>query len=233
MPEESGSLPGATVGELSFFFDPVSPYAYLAFEQLPSALQGLSVVVHYRPILFAGLLKALGNKGPAEVPGKREWTYRQVLWHAHRLGVVLDLPPMHPFNPLPLLRLCLSVDDPMPGCVNRFVAEQVFRHVWQGGADPLDPVRLVGLQESLQAHARLRGRDWMSPESESVKQRLRTNTEEALALGVFGVPTFSVGQRLFWGLDALPMLRASLEGDPWFASDRWDSVSGLPATVRR
>lgn len=233
MSEESRSLPRTTVSELSFFFDPVSPYAYLAFEQLPVALQGLSLVVHYRPVLFAGLLKTMGNKGPAEIPGKREWTYRQVLWQADRLGVALDLPPMHPFNPLPLLRLCLAGDDPMPGCVNRFVAEQVFRYVWRGGADPLDPLRLEALREILQAHAQLRNRGWLSPESESVKQRLRTNTEEALALGVFGVPTFASGQRLFWGLDALPMLRACLEGDPWFDSDRWDSVSGLQTTVRR
>lgn len=222
----------ASVAELSFFFDPLSPYAYLAFERMPVALEGLSLVVHYRPILFAGLLKALGNKGPAEVPGKREWTYRQVLWLADHLGIPLELPPCHPFNPLPLLRLGLSVEDSLPGTVNRLVAERLFRHVWRGGLDPLDPARLDNLQQELQMHAHARGKAWLSPEADAVKQRLRANTEEALAMGVFGVPTFALGQKLFWGLDALPMLRACIESDPWFASGRWASVEGWPAMKR-
>ncbi|OOG82008.1 disulfide bond formation protein DsbA, partial [Hydrogenophaga sp. A37] len=73
--------------ELTFFYDPISPYAHLAFEKLPQALMGLSVHVRYRPVLFAALLKAHGQLGPAEIPGKREWTYRQVGWLAHQQGV--------------------------------------------------------------------------------------------------------------------------------------------------
>lgn len=233
MSDVSRLSPKAAVTELSFFFDPLSPFAYLAFEHMPVALGGLSLVVHYRPVLLGGVLKALGNKGPAEVPGKREWTYRQVLWLADRLGVALDFPSSHPFNPLPLLRLCLSVDDAVPGAVNRYVAEQVFRHVWRGGSDPLETDRLDPLQGLLQEHARARGRAWLPPESEAVKQRLRANTDEALALGVFGVPTFVMGQKLFWGLDALPMLRACVEADPWFSSGRWEAISTLPVGVRR
>jgi len=94
--------------DIDFWYDPISPYAYLAFECLPRALMGLSVRVRYRPVLFAGLLKAHGQLGPAEIPGKRAWTYRQVLWLARQHGVPLDLPASHPFNPVPLLRLGLA-----------------------------------------------------------------------------------------------------------------------------
>ena len=71
---------------ITFHFDVVSPFAYLDFEHLPEALEGVSHVVEYRPVLFAGLLKAHGHKGPAEIPPKREWTFRQVDWLAAKLG---------------------------------------------------------------------------------------------------------------------------------------------------
>jgi 2-hydroxychromene-2-carboxylate isomerase len=82
---------------LTFWFDVVSPFAYLAFERLPQALEGLSYEVEYRPLLFAGLLKHWGQKGPAEIEPKRAWTFRQVHWLAHRHGVALQTPAVHPF----------------------------------------------------------------------------------------------------------------------------------------
>ena len=90
---------------LDFWFDPVSPYAYLAFERLPEALAGLSYSVSYRPILFAALLKRWDHKGPAEIEPKRAWTFRQVQWLAHGHGVPLETPARHPFNPIALSRL--------------------------------------------------------------------------------------------------------------------------------
>jgi 2-hydroxychromene-2-carboxylate isomerase len=224
----------ATLHEIDFFYDPISPYAHLAFERLPQALEGLSVLVHYRPVLFAALLKAHGQLGPAEIPSKRDWTYRQVLWLAQRHGVRLDLPAMHPFNPLPLLRLglCASTDD-APGQTNRYVTEQLFHHVWHGGADPLDPERLQALQSQLQDHMRQRDKPWNEPDSEVVKQRLRDNTERALALGLFGVPSMVAGGRVFWGLDALPMLRESLDGAAWFQCGDWEAAHRLPVGVQR
>ena len=71
---------------ITFYLDFISPYAYLAFEQLPKALEGLSYSVRYRPVLFAGMLKHYGQLGPAEIAPKRDWTYRQVLWLAHTMG---------------------------------------------------------------------------------------------------------------------------------------------------
>ncbi len=220
--------------DITFWYDPISPYACLAFERLPLALQGLSVQVRYRPVLFAALLKASGQLGPAEIPGKRDWTYRQVLWLAQQHGVALDLPAAHPFNPLPLLRLGLATaTDEAPGETSRYVTEQLFRHVWQGGQDATAPQRLAALEAGLQDHMTQRGRPWLAPDTDAVKQRLRENTDAALAAGVFGVPALVVDGRLFWGLDALPMLRDCLDGGAWFGTDAWDAPGRLPAAVQR
>ncbi|MDL5034229.1 2-hydroxychromene-2-carboxylate isomerase [Pelomonas sp. APW6] len=204
---------------LRFYFDPISPYAALAFARLPEALAGLGVTVDYVPVLFAGFLKAHGHKGPAEIPAKRDWTYRQVLWEAHRLGLPLQLPRHHPFNPLPLLRLCWAT-APEGMTPSRWAVEQVFRHVWEGGGDPLDPQRLQALQTHL-APA-------LDPTAEVVKQRLRQATDDAVAAGLFGVPTVVVDGQLFWGLDGLALLAAYLRGDPWFQGPDWADAARLP-----
>lgn len=220
--------------DVQFFYDPISPYAHLAFEALPKALQGHSVAVHYRPVLFAAMLKQHGQLGPAEIPGKRDWTYRQVQWLAHTQGIRLELPAAHPFNPLPLLRLGLSTaTDDAPGETNRWVTEQLFHHVWHGGQDAVSPERLQALRERLMDHMAQRGKPWLEPDSDTVKQRLRANADEALALGLFGVPSVVVDGRVFWGFDALPMLSAWLAGDAWFAIGAWERAAELPAGVRR
>ncbi|MEX1166667.1 MAG: 2-hydroxychromene-2-carboxylate isomerase [Hydrogenophaga sp.] len=220
--------------DIQFFYDPISPYAYLAFERLPEALMGHSVRMRYRPVLFAAMLKAGGQLGPAEIPSKRDWTYRQVSWLAHHHGTPLNLPAAHPFNPLALLRLGLACAlDDAPGETNRFVTEQLFRHVWLGGQDAVDPARLQALEARLQEHMALRGRPWLSPDSDEVKHRLRANTEEALSLGVFGVPSMVLDGRVFWGQDALPMLSACLQSDAWFQSGDWEAAAALPVGIAR
>ena len=168
---------------ITFWFDVVSPYAWLAFDRLPQALEGSSYVVEYRPLLFAGLLKHWGQKGPAEIGPKRAWTYRQVAWLAHEQGCRLELPRPHPFNPLALQRLAVA------------------------------PAR--------------------DPAGEDVKAELRAATDEAIAAGLFGVPTFVAGGRVFWGQDGLAMLRAALQKDPWFDGPAWDAAGTQPAGVQR
>lgn len=208
---------------ITFTFDFISPYACLAFEKLPEALKGLSYSVDYRPVLFAGFLKHHGQLGPAEIPPKRAWTYRQVLWLAHAHGIPMRLPAAHPFNPLALLRLALACGD--AGRVNRHVAETLFRHAWRGGADAADPARLAALQATLQPR-----RD---PASDAVKAELKANTEAAIARGLFGVPTCEVDGKAFWGFDGLAMLRAYLDGDAFFTSGAWEQAAALPAGQTR
>lgn len=204
---------------VTFHFDPISPFVHLAFARLPQVLEGCSYAVEYKPLLFAGLLKAHGNKGPAEIEPKRQWTFRHVHWLAQHHGIPLDTPAQHPFNPLPLLRLALAAGP------NRRVVEAVLRHVWVGGGEPGDPARLAALREQLQP-----ARD---PDADSVKDELRANTEAAVASGVFGVPTFTLEGRHFWGLDALPMLREALQGSAWFEGPAWaDAAVRRPGITR-
>ena len=208
---------------IDFYLDFISPYAYLAFEELPRALQGCSYHVTYKPLLFAALLKHHGQLGPAEIPAKRDWTYRQILWLAHQQGIALQMPAAHPFNPLGLLRLAAATDR--QGQPNRYVCETLFKHVWTGGLDAADPARL----QPLQAQWALAN----DPSGEAVKAQLKQHAEEAIALGVFGVPTMVVDGKVFWGHDALPMLRAYLEGQPWFDGPDWAAVQDLPTGVQR
>jgi 2-hydroxychromene-2-carboxylate isomerase len=208
---------------IAFYFDFISPYAWLGFDALPQALQGISHRVVNKPILFAALLKHHGQLGPAEIPAKRDWTYRQVLWQAKQQGTPLQLPAMHPFNPLGLLRLATASDA--DGQPSRFVCEQVFRHVWCSGQDAADPQRLAQLAAQL--------KPVRDPSDADVKQSLQAQTESAIAQGIFGVPTWVVDGRHFWGQDALPVLRAYLQGDPWFDGPDWQAPSLCGVGVRR
>ena len=107
--------------QISFYLDFISPYAYLAFEELPEALKGLSYAVDYKPVLFASMLKHHGHLGPAEIPFKRDWTYRHVLWAAQARGIAMHVPATHPFNPLGLLRLAVALHFEVKGAgENRF-----------------------------------------------------------------------------------------------------------------
>jgi 2-hydroxychromene-2-carboxylate isomerase len=208
---------------ITFYLDFISPYAYLAFEELPKQLMGISHSVEYRPILFGAVLNHHGHMGPAEIPGKREWTYRQVLWQAKQMGIPLDMPLAHPFNPLSFLRLAMACND--DGAPNRYVCETIFRHVWQGGHAPDDVNRFAELLTGLAPK-----RDMQEGQ---VKNQLKNNTEEAIAKGVFGVPTFAIDDKLFWGLDALPMLRQYIEKNPLFNETDWQSVDSIKTGITR
>jgi 2-hydroxychromene-2-carboxylate isomerase len=209
------------VKHITFYLDFISPYAYLAFEELPRTLMGLSYMVTYKPVFLGALLRSNAMLGPAEVPPKRDWVYRHVRYLARQQGTTLELPAAHPFNPLALLRLAVATDA--KGLPNRYVCETLFRHVWVGGADAADSERLATITAEL-APAR-------SSSDEAVKAELTAHGAQAIALGVFGVPSFEVDGKVFWGLDALPMLRSYLQGDAGFDADEWDCVRQLPSGI--
>ena len=188
---------------VDWYFDFVSPFAYLQSERLH--LLGPKTRIRYRPVLFAGLLAANGQKGPAEIERKRTFTYRFALWEARRLGIPFKMPHEHPFNPLPLLRLAIACDCE-PDAVHA-----IFRFVWRDGRLPDLPIEWAELAADL----RLPDADRRIAEPE-VKEQLRRNTDEAIARGVFGVPTLAVGDELFWGNDATPMCADYLaQGGRW------------------
>ncbi|WP_293661068.1 2-hydroxychromene-2-carboxylate isomerase [Rhodoferax sp. OV413] len=211
--------------QITFYLDFISPYAYLAFDALPRALEGLSYSVRYKPVFLGGLLKHNAVLGPAEVPPKRNWIYRHVQWLAQQQGLELAFPAAHPFNPLGLLRLAIA--SQADGLPNRYVCETLFKHVWTGGADAADAQRLEAVTALLAP-----GRDAADA---SVKAQLKAHSDEAIAQGVFGVPSFEVDGKVFWGLDALPMLRACLEDATWFTGEgadaRWNAVHSIPSGI--
>jgi 2-hydroxychromene-2-carboxylate isomerase len=112
-----------------------------------------------------------------------------------KLSIPLKFPPEHPFNPLPLLRLAIPCDC-APEAVHR-----IFRFVWKDGRLPDLPIEWAELCSELaidDGDARIA--------SAEVKDALRRNTDEAIARGVFGVPTLAIGDQLFWGADATAMV---------------------------
>ena len=203
---------------LVWYFDVISPFAALAIPEMEAFCAQRAVTL--RPVLFAGLLKAFGHLGPAEIPAKRIQTYRMVQWIADERGIVFRAPPAHPFNPLALLRLLcvrdLSVAD----------AAAAFRLVWGEGRDPESPETSAALAAALGIPADA-GSD------PAVKDRLRANTDAAVAAGVYGVPTLAIGEELFWGLDAMPLARAYLADPALFAAGEMARVSNLPMATQR
>ena len=203
-----------------WYFDFISPFAYLQSEQL--AALGTHARIRYRPILFAGLLNANAHKGPAEIPAKRTFTYRFVTWQAKRMGIPIKFPPEHPFNPLALLRLAIACDC-RPEAVQR-----IFRFVWRDGRLPDLPIEWAELVHDVglaDANARI-----ADPE---VKAALRANTDEAISRGVFGVPTLAIGDALFWGVDATDMAVDYLRGTLRLDDGEYARVAALPQGATR
>jgi 2-hydroxychromene-2-carboxylate isomerase len=203
-----------------WYFDFVSPFSYLQCELLPKLERLLRI--RYRPVLFAGLLKALDHKGPAEIPAKRRFTYRHVVWQARALGVPLKFPAAHPFNPLRLLRLAI-VADCEPDAVRR-----IFRFIWRDGRMGDLPIEWAELMAELcvpDADTRIAAQE--------VKDALRRNTEEALARGVFGVPTLAIGEELFWGVDATQMAADFVSAGCRYVDPEMMRVASLPEAAVR
>lgn len=202
---------------LEFFFDFISPYAYLASERVEELASRHGCEVVWRPILLSALLNHNQQRGPAEIPDKRRYTLKHLLRLSAEHGIPLGIPPAHPFNPLlPLRILALR---PEAGLVHH-----LFRACWKDG-------RAIDTAEALKE---LMDADTLKQATGAeAKQRLRQNTDEALARGVFGVPTVAVGEELFWGFDAFPHLEQFLQGkDPVNAElvEHWEQ---LPASASR
>ena len=213
--------PDAAGGDrrVEWCFDFISPYAYLQLARL-GELPGPAP--RLRPVLFAGLLGHWGQLGPAEIPPKRTFTYRYVVWRGRVQGTPLRCPPAHPFNPLGPLRLAIACGG------SRDVVGTIFDFIWRDGRDPVEewPALCAALDlEPGEASARI-----AAPE---VKDRLRGNTEAAAAAGVFGVPTLLIDGEPFWGLDATDLAAAFLR-DPTLLDDpEMRRVAHLPAAVER
>ncbi len=206
--------------QADWYFDFVSPFAYLqfaAFDRLPDDL-----AISLKPVLFAGFLGHWEHKGPAEIPAKRRQTYRYCHWLAGTRGVPYKMPPRHPFNPLTVLRLAIALGAEFEA------VGAIFRHIWAEGNDGQDPESLAALAASLGVED-LEARVGAA----AVKRQLRANTEDAIARGVFGVPTFVVAAELFWGEDSTGMLLDYLADPALFQSREFERLDNLPAAAQR
>ena len=204
--------------QLDWYFDFISPFSYLQCELLHTL--PANVQIHFRPVLFAGLLAHWDNKGPAEIVPKRTWTFEHCAWLAYKNGIPMTMPPHHPFNPLPLLRLCIALGN------TEETVRRLFRYVWRQGRLPTDEMHWPSLMKELDATPEML-------DASEVKQQLRINGEMAIAANVFGVPTAVVDNRCFWGLDSTDMLIAYLRDDPFFTSEQLRQAQTLPQGVHR
>jgi 2-hydroxychromene-2-carboxylate isomerase len=207
-------------GTVSWVFDVISPFAYLAFHDL--ARLPADVELRFVPVLLAGMLSHFGQKGPAEIPSKRRFTYRFVLWRARQMGLPLHFPPAHPFNPLAALRLVVAAGSDRRAV--SLVLDAVFRH----GRDVTDPKVIADLARQLELADAER-----AVSDPGVKQQLRANTDWAISRGVFGVPTLVIDEELFWGHDALGMALDYLCDGPAFRDPQMQAVEALRVGVER
>jgi 2-hydroxychromene-2-carboxylate isomerase len=206
-----------------WYFDFISPFAYLHWPKVKAAMSEHAIMPV--PILFAAVLDTRGQKGPAEIPSKREFTYRHVLWQARQAGVPLRFPPTHPFNPLPALRLAIAAGASVAAI------DAVFDWTWAQGraADSLDALRPLCV--ALHVDPELIGHS-------SVKATLRDNTEAALRAGVFGVPTLAIDRRdggteLFWGNDAHAFAMDALRDPTLLDEPEMRRLETLPVGISR
>ena len=178
---------------LPWYFDVISPFSYLQLEWL--LRHRPDVVLDPRPVVLGAVLSHHGQLGPAEIRGKREFTYRYVLWRGDELGVPVRFPPRHPFNPLAALRLIIAAGGGVP------VVQRVFRQIWAEGRAAETAAELAqlggefGIADVAVAIAKA-----------EVKERLKASTDEAIADGVFGVPTLVVHGEPFFGQDRIDHL---------------------------
>lgn len=204
--------------EIDWYFDFISPFAHIASHRLAGLFSHARV--RYRPILFAALLNHHGQKGPAEVPAKRIWTYRWCNWLARQHGIPLQMPASHPFNPIPFLRMALARQ-----CEPEAV-RTIFDALWVQGKDPASPDVIASLTEQL-------GLTPAQVSAPEIKQALRQNTDQAIAAGVFGVPTLIIHGELFWGVDAMGFAESFLRDPSVLETEDMQKIASLPVGASR
>jgi len=204
-----------------WYFDLISPFSYFQLHRLEPFRQRLEIAP--KPILLGAVLKHWGQLGPAELPPKRIATYRMCQWTADRRGLPFTMPQRHPFNPLAALRL-LTTLGPDWGQV-----ERAFDFVFRQGRVPDNEGELAAFAEQVAP-----GADAAALSTDDAgKERLRANTDEAIARGIFGVPSLAFGGELFWGDDATEMALAFLDDPGLFSRGAMERIASLPEGVQR
>ena len=207
--------------KVDWYFDFISPFAYLQFSQFKRFENDLSITIH--PVVFGALLKHWGQLGPAEIVPKRIFTYRFFKWKADRLGIEYTMPPSHPFNPLPALLSCIA------GNSTYEVTKEIFDIIYKQGEQPDQKEGREKLETLLNKYPS----EYSELDESALKKILRTNTSRAIENGVFGVPTFVVDRQIFWGGDASDMMLDFIKNPELFSSEEMQRVSSMPMGLIR
>ncbi len=213
---------------IRFYFDYISSNAFLAWTQLPAMAAKHGATVEPVPVLFAGLLNAHDQLGPAEVPAKAFWMFKNNLRKALLLGVPLNTPAFHPFNPLLALRVSSLTMEPE---TRSSLIDALFKAVWVEGLHVSEPAVVEHVADELGLDgAALVERAGLA----EAKTQLRARTDDAIARGVFGVPSMEVEEEIFWGYDDFPYLELFLAGkDPLAAAGSLRTYRPISASARR
>ncbi len=190
---------------VEFLFDFGSPASYLAYKRSPALAARTGAHIDYVPMLLGGVFKATGNASPATIPAKGRWTSIDFRRWAKRHGTEFSFNPHFPINTLHLMRGATGLIDD-----TRFLTycDLVFDAMWRepkklGDVAELVPVvRRAGLEPDVFRALIERG---------EVKDRLKATTEGVIARGVFGAPTFFVGEEMFFGQDRIDFVEEALE----------------------
>jgi 2-hydroxychromene-2-carboxylate isomerase len=187
------------VKELVFYYDFSSPYAYLAATQVERVARAQGARVRWRPILVGALFNQIGTPTvplDAFPAAKRAYMLRDLLHWASHWGVPFAWPSRFPMRTVAALRLALAAEA--AGGDVAALSLALFRGYWVEDRDLSD---LAVLREF---------GDVAAVESPAIKAALRAATDEAVAAGACGVPSFVAGGELFWGQDRLDQIARAL-----------------------
>ena len=193
--------------KVEFFFDVGSPAAYLAWTQLPAMAEQAGADVVYRPFLLGGVFQAVGNRSPTEIPAKGRYLEQDLARYARRYGVPFQLNPHFPINTLMLMRGAAGLQMRRPARMPVYV-DAVYQAIWVEGRNMNDAVTVGGVLRDAGFEPAQIMELTADPE---VKEMLKANSQEAVARGVFGAPTFFVGDEMFWGQDRLEFVKEALQ----------------------
>jgi 2-hydroxychromene-2-carboxylate isomerase len=192
---------------VEFYFDVGSPASFLAWTQMPRLAQQTGAEVLLRPFLLGGVFQATGNRSPMEVPVKGSYILLDLQRYARRYGVQFEHNPHFPINTLFLMRGAVGLQMRFPARLPTYL-DAVFRAIWVEGRNMNDPA-VVG--------AVLKEAGFEPPQiidltsDPEVKEQLKATSQQAVTRGVFGAPTFFVGDQMFWGQDRLDFVKEALQ----------------------